>query len=77
MTGMTLLDRITFDPKKCGGKPCVRGLRITVSDVLELLADDLTPSEVVKQLPDLEPDDVRACITYAAQRIDHPTLVAK
>ncbi len=74
---MTLLERITFDPEQCGGKPCVRHMRITVSDILELLADDLTPAEIVKQLPDLQLDDVRACIAYAAQRIDHPTLVAK
>jgi uncharacterized protein (DUF433 family) len=73
---MNLLDRITFNPKQCGGKPCIRGMRIRVSDVLELLADDLKPEEVVRQLPDLELDDVRACLAFAAQRIGHATLVS-
>lgn len=73
---MNLLDRITFNPKQLGGKPCVRGMRISVSDVLELLADNMSHEEIVKQLPDLELDDVKACIAFAAQRISHPTLVS-
>jgi uncharacterized protein (DUF433 family) len=71
---MTHLDRITFNPKQCGGAPCVRGLRVRVQDVLELLADGATPEEVVKQLPYLELDDIRACLEFAAKRIGHPTL---
>lgn len=71
---MILLDRITFNPKQCGGKPCIRGMRVRVQDVLELLADGLTPQEVVKQLPYLEIEDVRACLEFAAKRIAHPTL---
>jgi len=73
---MDLQNRITFNPKQCGGNPCVRGMRIRVSDVLELLVDDMTPDQIVAQLPDLELDDVRACIAFAAQRIGHPTVVA-
>ena len=73
---MELLDRITIEPGKRGGRPCVRGIRITVSDVLELLGDGLTSEQVVQQLPDLEPDDVRACLMYAARYVDHPRLVS-
>ncbi len=67
-------DRITFNPKQCGGRPCIRGMRIRVQDVLELLADGLSSEEVVKQLPDLQLDDIRACLEFAAKRIGHPTL---
>ena len=73
---MELLDRITIEPGKRGGRPCVRGIRITVTDVLELLAQGLTIEQVLKQMPDLEPDDVRACLAYAARYLDHPRLVS-
>jgi uncharacterized protein (DUF433 family) len=72
---MTYLERITVEPGKRGGRPCVRGLRITVTDVLELLAQGLSPDDVLKQMPDLEPDDVRACLAFAARYMDHPRLV--
>lgn len=71
-----LAKRITADPEQCGGRPCIRGLRIRVSDVLDLLANDLTPEEVVQELPDLELEDVRACLRFASHRFDHPVLVA-
>lgn len=71
-----LLKRITINPKQCGGRPCVRGMRIRVSDVLELLAGGLTPEQVVDELDDLEPDDIKACLTFAAQYLNHPRLVA-
>ena len=74
---MSLLERITFNPRQCGGKPCVRGMRIRVSDVLDLLADGMTPEEIIRQLPALELEDVRACVAFAARRLDHPTLVAR
>ncbi|MBW3539928.1 MAG: DUF433 domain-containing protein, partial [Planctomycetes bacterium] len=54
----TLPDRITIDPEQCGGRPCIRGMRIRVSDVLELLANGLTPEQVIGELSDLEPADV-------------------
>jgi len=72
---MTLLERITIEPGKRGGRPCIRGIRITVIDVLELLAQGLSTEAVLKQMPDLETDDVRACIAYAARYLDHPRLV--
>jgi len=71
---MELLDRITIEPGKRGGRPCIRRIRITVTDVLELLADDATYDDVLKQMPDLERDDIRACLEYAARYIDHPRL---
>jgi uncharacterized protein (DUF433 family) len=64
---MNHLDRITFNPKQCGGKPCIRGMRVRVQDVLELLTQGMTAETVVKQLPYLEVDDVRACIEFTAQ----------
>jgi uncharacterized protein (DUF433 family) len=69
---MELLDRITVEPGKRGSRPCVRGLRVTVTNVLELLLNGLTSEEVVKQLPYLEPDGVRACLACA----DHQRLVS-
>ncbi len=74
---MTLVaDRITVDPAQCGGRPCVRGMRIRVVDVLELLASGLTQLEVLEQLPDLEPADISACLRFASGRVDHPILAA-
>ncbi len=71
-----LLCRITVDPEQCGGRPCIRGLRIRVTDVLDLLAAGLTPDQVRGELPLLEPDDIRAVLEYASRRLDHPRLVA-
>lgn len=68
--------RITLNPDQCGGRPCIRGLRIRVSDVLDLLAAGLSPEQVVAELPDLQADDIRASLRYAARKIDHPRLVA-
>ncbi|HEY8751807.1 MAG TPA: DUF433 domain-containing protein [Tepidisphaeraceae bacterium] len=65
---MELLKRITVNPAQCGGQPCIRGMRIRVIDVLELLAAGMTSEQVRKQLPDLEEDDVRATLMYAAIR---------
>lgn len=73
---MNLLERITHDPQQCGGRPCIRGLRIRVTDVLDLLAAGLSFDEIVGELPDLETDDVRACLAYARSRIDHPVIAA-
>ena len=56
-----LMDRITIDPKQCGGRPCVRGMRIRVSDVLDLLANGLSNDQIVDELPDLERADIEAC----------------
>ncbi len=73
-TALRLLKRITVDPKLCAGKPCIRGMRIRVSDVLDLLANGLKPEQVLKELPDLEADDIRAAILYASRRVGHSVL---
>lgn len=65
---MDYRDIITIDPNKRGGKPCVRGLRITVYEVLEYLASDMTEDQILKDFPDLTRDDLKACIAFAADR---------
>ena len=59
---------ITIEPNKCGGRPCIRGLRITVTDILEYLASGMTEDEIVHDFPDLTREDVRACLSFAADR---------
>lgn len=71
-----LLDRVTVNPEQCGGRTCIRGMRIRVSDALDLLAAGLSISQITQELPDLEPDDVKASILYASRRIDHAVLAA-
>ncbi|MBY0312508.1 MAG: DUF433 domain-containing protein [Phycisphaerales bacterium] len=71
-----LLARITVEPGKCGGRPCIRGLRVRVIDVLQMLASGMTARQIVRQLPYLEVEDVAACLAYAASELDHPRLVA-
>lgn len=65
---MDYRDFITIEPNKRGGKPCVRGLRITVYEVLEYLASDMTEEEILDDFPDLTKDDLKACIAFAADR---------
>ena len=72
----TLADRITVDPAQCGGRPCVRGRRIRVTDVLDLLASGLSAAQVVEELPDLELEDVTACLRFASRRLAHPIVAA-
>ncbi len=64
----SLLQRITVEPGKRSGKPCIRGLRITVSDVLEYLASGMTEAEILGDFPELNSEDIRACLTFAAER---------
>jgi uncharacterized protein (DUF433 family) len=59
---------ITIEPDKRSGKPCIRGLRMTVTDVLEYLAGGMTPEEIVAEFPDLTLEDIRACLSFAADR---------
>ena len=74
---MTYLnDRITIDPEQCGGRPCVRGMRIRVTDVLDLYSSGLTANQILEEMPDLEEDDLKACLQYASRRVDHPVLAA-
>ncbi len=65
---MNYRDIITIEPEKRGGKPCVRGLRITVYEVLEYLANVMTEAEILDDFPDLTGEDLKACIAYAADR---------
>ena len=65
---MDYRDYITIDPNKRGGKPCVRGLRITVYEVLEYLASDMTEAQILEDFPDLTREDLKACIAFAADR---------
>ncbi len=65
---MQYQDYITIEPGKRGGKPCIRGLRMTVYDVLEYLASGMTEPEILADFPDLTPQDIRACFAFAADR---------
>ena len=76
MDASALLRRITIRPEQCGGRPCVRGMRIRVADILDLLADGMTAPQIVAELPDLEVDDVQAALIYARRLTDHPILAA-
>lgn len=69
-------ERITVNPDQCGGRPCIRGMRIRVIDVLDLLATGLTQDEVLIELPDLEKEDVLAALKFASSKLDHPVLAA-
>lgn len=71
-----LLKRITVDPEQCGGRPCIRGMRVRVIDILDLLGAGLSPEQVVAELPILVLEDVRAALVYASRRLNHPLLVA-
>ncbi|MGH9892894.1 MAG: DUF433 domain-containing protein [bacterium] len=71
-----LLERITVNPNQCGGRPCIRGMRIRVIDILDLLAAGESREQILKDFPDLEPEDITASLLYAARRLDHPTIAA-
>jgi uncharacterized protein (DUF433 family) len=65
---MDYRSRITIEPGKRSGKPCIRGLRVTVQDILEYLASGMTPEQILTDFPYLEAEDIRACLAYAADR---------
>ena len=71
---MSQLHRITTRPDQCGGRPCIRGMRVRVKDILELLAAGASREEILSDLPYLEPEDITAALEYAAQQADHPVL---
>lgn len=71
-----LLDRITINPEQCGGRPCIRGMRIRVIDVLDLFAAGLSSEQILEEMPDLEAEDLQAALRYAARKLDHPVLAA-
>lgn len=67
-------ERITFNPGQCGGRPCIRGMRIRVVDVLDLLASGLTQEQVLDELPDLQLEDIEASLKYASSKLNHPII---
>ncbi len=69
-----LLKRITVEAGKCGGRPCIRGSRMRVMDVLELLSSGADHDEILRDYPDLEREDILACLEYAARQTDHTVL---
>ncbi len=70
-----LLERITSNPRQCGGRPCIRGMRIRVKDVLDMLAGGATEEEILRDYPDLESEDIRASLEYASAQIDHAVVM--
>lgn len=68
--------RITSNPKQCGGRPCIRGMRIRVADILEMLAEGVHVDQILADFPDLEIEDIQACLLFAAKRTDIVRLVA-
>jgi uncharacterized protein (DUF433 family) len=64
-----IMDRITVDPEQCGGRPCIRGMRIRVTDVLDLLAAGLTSEQVLDEMPALEAEDIEACLRLDAAEV--------
>ncbi len=79
LTPMTaaLLDRITNNPDQCHGRPCIRGMRIRVVDVLEMLAAGMTAAEILADYPYLEADDIRASVAYAARALETLAVAAE
>jgi uncharacterized protein (DUF433 family) len=69
-----LLSRITIEPGKCGGRPCIRGKRIRVTDILELLANEASVEEILADYPSLQREDIFAAIAYAAHQTNHAVI---
>lgn len=76
IVNLSLLNRITIDPNVCGGRPCIRGMRIRVKDVLDMLAGGASVEEILNDFPYLEADDIKASLEYAALQIDHSIVTA-
>lgn len=71
-----LTDRITVNPKQCGGRPCIRGMRIRVIDVLDLLAAGMSREDILSDFPELEAEDIEASLKFARDRPDNPIVAA-
>jgi uncharacterized protein (DUF433 family) len=71
-----LLERITIENGKCGGRPCIRRMRIRVIDILEMLAGGMTPEEILADFDELELEDIRASLAYAARELNHPVIIS-
>jgi uncharacterized protein (DUF433 family) len=74
---MSELHRITINLEQCGGRPCLRGLRVRVTDVLDLLAAGASREEILRDYPYLEAGDITAALEYAARQTDHPVLIVR
>lgn len=74
--GSVLIERITIEPGKCGGRPCIRGMRIRVNDILEMLGQGVSMEEILVDFPDIEREDILACLQFAARRTDIVRLAA-
>lgn len=74
MQDRALLERITVDPSQCGGQPCIRGMRIWVTDILGMLSEGVPQDEILRDFPYLEPDDTKAALACAARQSDHAVL---
>jgi len=70
------IERITFDPEQCSGRPCIRGMRIRVKDALEMLAGGATETQILQDFPDLEAEDIRARLQYTSAPVNHAVLQA-
>lgn len=70
------LSRITVNPRQCGDRLCIRGMRIQVSDVLDLFAARLSQGKILEEMPDMEADDLKACLIYPSRKLNHPVLVS-
>ena len=75
-TCMTNQSRITFNPQQCGGRPCIRSMRIRVSDILEMLADGVSSETILSDFPDLVAEDISACLHFAADRVNIARVAA-
>jgi uncharacterized protein (DUF433 family) len=69
-------ERITFDAEQCGGRPCIRHYRLRVKDVLDLIAARVSERQILEDYPFLEPDDIQACLEYAAEQLNHAVIVS-
>lgn len=72
--GMSQMNRITLNPDQCSGRPCIRGMRIRVKDVLDMLAAGATEAEILESYPHLEREDIQAALEYAARQVDPAVL---
>ena len=74
--GMKYAERITFDAEQCGGRPCIRHYRLRVKDVLDMLAAGVSEKEILEDYEFLEPEDIRACLEFAAEQVNYPVLAS-
>lgn len=72
-----LLSRITINPAQCGGRPCIRGMRIRVMDILDMLSGGMTQAEILADHDELEAEDIAAALAYASRAVSHPVLAAE